>query len=106
MLNDPTMIEASKALADGLLQKNSDANSILQQAFERIICRKPSAKEMEQLVNYWNGSKASLEKNPSDADKIIYPGMYRSKTKNKVLLAATMETIQIIYNMQEAITKT
>ena len=106
MLNDPTMIEASKALADRLLQKNSDAGNIIQQAFERIICRKPSAIETEQLLNYWNGSKASIEKNASDADKIIRPGAYKPKTTNKVNLAATMETIQIIYNMQEAITKT
>lgn len=106
MLNDPTMIEASKGLADQLLQKNTDANTVLQQAFMRIICRKPSAKEMEQLVKYWNGSKNTIEKNPAAAEKIIGTGNYQARTKNKVTLAATMETIQIIYNMQEAVTKT
>jgi hypothetical protein len=106
MLNDPTMFEASKGLADQLLQKNTEANSILQQAFMRIICRKPSGKELEQLVNYWNESKGLIEKNPVIAEKIISPGAYQPKTKNKITLAATMETIQIIYNMQEAITKT
>ncbi len=106
MLNDPTMLEASKALADKLLLQSSDGNQVLEQAFERILCRKPSAKELTQLVEYWTNAKQDIGKEKDAAGKIIQPGVYRPKTTDKILLAATMQTIQIIYNMQEAITKT
>jgi hypothetical protein len=106
MLNDPTMLEASKGLADQLLQVNSDPKRILQEAFIRIICRKPSEKELTQLVQYWQQAQTAISSNPVAAGKIISPGIYQPKTKNTTVLAATMQTIQVIYNMQEAITKT
>lgn len=106
MLNDPTMIEASKALADKILQQESDPTKIITAAFRTIICRNPSAKEIETLVTYWKDTKQDLDKNKTGTDKMIAIGVYQPKTKNKTDLATTMHTIQIIYNMQEAITKT
>jgi Protein of unknown function (DUF1553) len=106
MLNDPTMIEASKALADKILQKESDPTKIITEAFKTIICRSPSSSEMEALLSYWKDAKIDLEKNTSRSDKMMSIGVYQPKSKNKTELATTMHTIQIIYNMQEAITKT
>jgi len=33
-------------------------------------------------------------------------GEYKSTTKDKIELAATMQMVQVIFNMEEAITKT
>lgn len=104
MLNDPTMLEASKALADKLLQQYSDPAQLLEKAFRAIICRTPSAKEIDQLVMYWK--QAAQEIDQSKAEKLLTPGAYQPRTNNKIKLAAAMQTIQIMYNMQEAITKT
>ncbi len=104
MLNDPTMLEASKALADKLLQQYSDPSQLLEKAFRAIICRTPSAKEIDQLVVYWK--QAAQEIDQSKAEKLLTPGAYQPRTTNKIKLAAAMQTIQIMYNMQEAITKT
>ena len=105
MLNDPTMLEASKALADKLLQQYSnDPSKMMEKAFRSIVCRTPSSKELEQLLRYWNTTQKETDE--KKADKLIQVGAYQPKTKNKIHLAATMQTIQVIYNMQEAITKT
>jgi hypothetical protein len=106
MLNDPTMIEASKALADRLLQAGTNPSQIIASAFQRIICRTPDAKEKEVLVSYWEQAVAELKKNPENARKIISVGNYQAVTKDIILLAAAMQAIQVMYNMQEAITKT
>ena len=106
MLNDPTMIEASKALADRLLQRGTNPTQVITSAFQRIICRTPDAKEKEVLVSYWEQAVAELKKNPENARKIISVGNYQAVTKDTILLAAAMQAIQVMYNMQEAITKT
>jgi len=104
MLNDPTMLEASKALADKLLQQYSDPGKIIEKAFRSILCRMPSDKEMEVLVNYLKDTQKDID--TKKAEQLVSPGAYQPKTKNKIYLAAAMQTIQVIYNMQEAITKT
>lgn len=104
MLNDPTMLEASKALADKLLQQYSDPAQLLEKAFRAIICRTPSAKEIDQLVVYWKQAMQDIDQNK--AEKLLTPGAYQPRTTHKIKLAAAMQTIQILYNMQEAITKT
>jgi len=106
MLNDPTMIEASKALADRLLQRGTNPTLVITGAFQRIICRTPDAKEKEVLVSYLEQAVAELKKNPENARKIISVGNYQAVTKDIILLAAAMQAIQVMYNMQEAITKT
>jgi len=106
MLNDPTVLEASKALADKLLQQQPGTNSLIEKAFRSILCRQASAKEIETLVSFYEETKKELTKDKKKAATLIEPGTYQAKTKQIVDLAAAMQTIQVIYNMQEAITKT
>lgn len=106
MLNDPTVLEASKALADKLLQQTQDPSQLLEKAFRTILCRNATAKEIAQLVIFWKDMQKEISTNSKKAEKIITIGSYKPRTKNTVDLAVTMQAIQVIYNMQEAITKT
>ena len=106
MLNDPTVLEASKALADKLLQKTSDETTVVQMAFQKILCRKATTTEVTNLLSYLQETKKELKTNKTKVDKIIAVGKYAPVIKNGSDLAATMQMIQVIYNMQEAITKT
>jgi hypothetical protein len=76
----------------------------MEKAFFAILCRMPSEKEKELLVNYWKDAQKEMDL--KKADQLMTVGSYQPKTKNKIHLAVTMQTIQVIYNMQEAITKT
>ena len=105
MMNDPTVLEASLAMADKLLQKNTAAQSVAI-GFEKIICRKPEPKELDILASYYQERFAALQHNKAVVDRLIKVGFYKPSTTSRAELAAMMETMQVIYNMEEAITKT
>lgn len=106
MMNDPTVLEASLALSDKLLQSGTPPETAVDMGFRRIICRAPDKKELDILVNYLSDRKAYFKSHTADADKIIKVGIYKPVTKSNTELAAMMQVMQVIYNMEEAITKT
>ena len=52
MLNDPTVLEASRVLAENISLSNKSLEDKLEQAFETIVIRKPSRFERNKLINY------------------------------------------------------
>jgi hypothetical protein len=107
MMNDPTVLEASLALADTLLKNNTAPDATVINGFRRIICRKPDKKETDLLVNYWKDQQAYFKSHPDAAEQLIKVGEYKPDGKNAAgELAAMMQVLQVIYNMEEAITKT
>ena len=106
MMNDPTVLEASLALSDKLIQSRSVPETAIANGFRRIICRQPEKKETDILVNYWKEREAYFKANPKEADKIVKVGEYKPKVKSNIELAAMMQVMLVIYNMEEAITKT
>lgn len=105
MMNDPTVLEASLALADKLLQQ-VDHDAEVAEGFQRIICRKPAAKELHILTHYYKEQETYFRKNVNAAEKLLKVGYYQPASKAKDRLAALMQVMQVIYNMEEAITKT
>ncbi|NBO58887.1 MAG: DUF1553 domain-containing protein, partial [Chitinophagia bacterium] len=65
MMNDPTMIEASRSLADQLLLTGISPETLLDLAFRKIICRRPVAREKELLLSYWQQAEQEVKKNPT-----------------------------------------
>lgn len=106
MLNDPTVIEASKALSDKLLMQSNTPETVIENAFQYILCRKPTSKEQEQLLGYWKDAHREMSSKPKEWNKLLLIGAYQPKSTNKLNLVVAMQTIQLMYNMQEAITKT
>ena len=105
MMNDPTVLEASRVLAANLLQENSQAKLKIYKAFRLIVCRKPNEKELSILNGYYNEQLKAINK--QDATKLLDVGEYPiPENLNKVNLAAMMEVIDTMYNMEETITKT
>lgn len=106
MMNDPTVLEASKALADVMINEKLSPEATVTMAFKRIINRMPEKNEADILIQYLKDQEAYFKANPANADKILKVGEYKAKTTGKTALAATMQMVQVIYNMEEAITKT
>ncbi|MEI9919521.1 MAG: PSD1 and planctomycete cytochrome C domain-containing protein [Bacteroidota bacterium] len=100
MMNDPQVNEAARVLAESLI--NDDAK--IEKAFRLILCRKASDKEIGILKDYFETEKKTLSSEA--ADKLIAIGEYSHKdVTDKVSLAAMIEVIMTIYNMEEAIVK-
>ena len=107
MLNDPSVLEASRAFAQRLLAEQTGMEDKIDKAFRTIICRKPSSKEKTILTNYFNEQLALFKNKKLDADKTLSIGESPiNKQVDLDLSAALMKVVSTIYNMDEAITKT
>lgn len=106
MMNDPTILEASRVLAANLLKENnSEAKDKIVKAFRLIVCRKPSEKEVMVLANYYQDQLKTLE--IQDAENLLAVGEYPLPNDiDKVTLAAMMQVVSTIYNLEETISKT
>jgi hypothetical protein len=106
MMNDPQTMEGSRVLAENLMSENISLETKLEKAFRRIICRKPKAKELEILTLYFESESDFFKKNTKKADMMLKIGEFKQKTiKDKNATAALMQTIQMIFNMEEAIVR-
>lgn len=104
MMNDPTVLEASRVLAARLLQEKTDSHDKIAKAFRLIVCRKPSDKELAVLTAYYDKQLKSMK--PETAQKMIAVGEYPlTKNVDKKTLAALMRVVSTIYNLEETITK-
>jgi hypothetical protein len=106
MMNDPTVLEASRVLAQKLVEEKTTVDAKITTAFHRIICRVPDKKESEILKNYFTEQLQQFKQKKLDAAETIKVGEYPADAKADVnTTAALMKVISTIYNMEEAITK-
>ncbi|MHA4812309.1 PSD1 and planctomycete cytochrome C domain-containing protein [Flavitalea flava] len=107
MLNDPTVLEASRVLAEKLAVETSSEKEKIVKGFRLIVCRMPSEKELTILENYYHGQLESMRNNKIDAVKTLDAGEYpHDKTADKNVSAALMKLVSMLYNLEETITKT
>ena len=106
MMNDPTVLEASRVLAQTLLEEKSTTDEKLKKAFRRILCRRASEKEFAILKQYHEEQLAQFRQGKLDAAATLKVGEYPSNASlDKAATAAMMKVINLIYNKEESITK-
>lgn len=106
MLNDPTVLEASRVLAERISLKSSNTEDKITESFQRIVCRKPTDKELKLLTDYYKEEEMSFAKDKKQAFKILNVGEYpHEKNVKENQAAALMRVINTLYNMEETITK-
>ncbi|MEZ4828259.1 MAG: PSD1 and planctomycete cytochrome C domain-containing protein [Bacteroidia bacterium] len=106
MLNDPQVLEASRVLAEKLMAEKMNPEKMVETAFRLIICREPESEELNILSQYLSDEKNTFEAYPENAEKVLKVGEFPfAEIEDKATLAALMQVIHTIYNMEEAITK-
>lgn len=106
MMNDPTVLEASRVFAQKLLEADKDAYANIEKAFRRILCRKPTSKELNMLKEYFSQQSVLFGNKQLNAEATLKVGEYPlNASLDRSLLAAMMKTINLIYNLEEAIVK-
>ncbi|GAB3908769.1 hypothetical protein GCM10028803_45030 [Larkinella knui] len=104
MMNDPTVLEASRVLAARLLRENSGIETKIGKAFRLIVNRKPTPQEQSVLITYFGEEMQTMK--TKDLEKVLAVGDYPVPEKiDKKRLAALMRVISMIYNLEESITK-
>jgi len=107
LLNDPTVQESSRVFAERLMKENKNAESNIVTAFRTILCRQPKEEEMKLLLNYYLEAEMVFAKDSNKAKELLNTGEYPHESIEDVKsLAALMQVIHTMYNMEEAITKT
>ena len=107
MLNDPTVLEAARVLAQRLEGESSSADEKVVKAFRIILCRKPTASEQRRLVDYYQDQLSAFKSNQSAARKTLAVGEYAQPPNIDIVTsAALMRVVDAMYNLEETITKT
>jgi hypothetical protein len=106
VMNDPTILEASRVFAERLVAQNVSDERRIVAAFRSIVCRMPLDKERDLLVRYLAEERQRFSAAPDLAEKLVAVGEYpRSEVPDVTELAALMQVVHTIYNMEESITK-
>jgi mono/diheme cytochrome c family protein len=107
LLNDPTYVEAARALAQRtLLEGGTDEKSRVAFAFRLATARKPSGRETGVLRKLLETELKSFEQNPAAATKLLAVGeSARDKRLNPAELAAWTTVASVILNLDETVTR-
>jgi len=106
VLNDPTILESARVFAEQLMLQESSAEEKINSAFRSIVCRKPRPAELKVLMEYYTEEVAVFTQTPEEAKKFIKAGEHPLAAIDDVVsLAALMQIVHTIYNMDESITK-
>ncbi|XOV95364.1 MAG: PSD1 and planctomycete cytochrome C domain-containing protein [Bacteroidota bacterium] len=106
MLNDPTVLEASRVLAEKINTEDLSQEEKVLKAFRLIICRSPKEEEKDLLLGYLNESKEHFANDQEKAASYLDVGEFPTDVnRDDLSVAALMQVIHTIYNMEEAIVK-
>lgn len=106
MLNNPTVLEAARVMAEKLDEESLQDDGKISKAFKMIVCRDAKQEEKDLLLEYYGDRLSEYKANPEEAKEFIDVGEYPPmESRNDVTVAALMQVIHTIYNMEEAITK-
>ena len=107
LLNDPTYVEAARALAARALREGGrDAGGRINYAFRLATARQPEAAEARVLRELLQRQLAHYRKDPQAAAALLSVGEQRSgATLDRAELAAWTTVASAILNLDETITK-
>jgi hypothetical protein len=100
MMNDPQILEASGYFAKQLLDVPKSPQQNIEKAFQTIVCRPVKSDELSLLVNYFD--EVQKEMTEDKAQKLLAVGEIELEIKEPIETATLMQTIQLIYNLEES----
>ena len=106
MLNDPTVLEASRFLAEDIAIKRLGETAGIQYAAKRILCRELGIDELKEVTAFLESQKLFYKQQQELAGEIIKIGDHQpAPTVKPEEIAPWMQVVHLLYNMEEAIVK-
>lgn len=104
-LNDPTFIEAARALG-AQMAKASDSRTAIRDTFKKLTGRTPSEKEVDLLVDLQKSQLKKFNAHPGKARGWLNTGQYIVESNSDTLLvAANAVVVSTILNADATLTK-
>ncbi len=107
LLNDPQVVEASRALGEKLIQKHGEKNeAALIELFRLLTSRKPKASEIKILQTLYEGQLKGFQADPKSRDQYLNVGEKKApKGISLDRLAALATVANMLYSFDESVTK-
>lgn len=115
LLNDPTYLEAARALAVRMIDSSQPESKRIAAAFQRATAREPNAKELELLVTLFEEARAQYAADPAAAESLLKVGGHTRPPMPVELpseaagdpaeFAAYIQVARAILNLHEVITR-
>jgi hypothetical protein len=104
MMNDPTVLEASRVLASRLWLEETPVAEKITKAFKLILSRQPKEKERELLLVYYQSRLEAIDN--TKAGELLAIGEYSLEEEvDPIETAALMQVISALYNLEETINR-
>ena len=105
-LNDPTWVEAARALAEQSLGAATDAEGRLSYAFRRVLGRPPTPYDLESLTRMLERQRAFTQADPAAASQLLGVGESRRDESLEPTEHAALTCVCLaILNLDEALTR-
>ena len=107
LLNDPQIVEASRAFAVRILTEwDGDTRQRVTRAFRQATARTPTVDEVKILSGIYEAQLAHYQAQPDAADKLMKVGAYQAETSAGAPEIAAWTTVaSMILNLDETLTK-
>ena len=106
LMNDPQIVEASRAFAQRMIAEGKDAESRIAFGFRLATSRKITKDESKVLLDVFRQQLADYQKNKDAAEKLLSVGAFKAKPEmDRAELAAWTMVANTILNLDETITK-
>ncbi len=106
LLNDPTFLEAARALAVKTLQHPGSTDERLTRVWNTALARRPSPGELKELTVVLEESRTEYRAKPEAAKEVLSQGLSRApESLEPAELAAWTTVCRVILNLHETITR-
>jgi hypothetical protein len=107
LLNDPTYVEAAKALAARTVKDGGgDTAKRFDFAFREVLTRSPRENELKILLPLYEKHLQQYKADPASADKLLAVGESKApEGMDKAELAAWTSIARVLLNLHETITR-
>ena len=104
--NDEQVLEGARVLASKVSQETEDSEEGVRAMFNNILLRDPSGDELELMTDYHENFLEKFQQEADDAEKLVSVGEYEQLDGvDTAETAALMMVAQVLYNLDETITK-
>jgi hypothetical protein len=108
LLNDPTFVEAARALASRALATPGDDTARINGLFRVALARPARAAELQSLLGFLGDQRQIYASDPDAAARLIDAGptLFRPQPgRNSTEMAAWMSVCRVVLNLHETITR-
>lgn len=106
LLNETQYVECARSLAQRSMTVSDAVDARIKFIVKSVLCRDADAQELTVLKSAYDEQLKNYTKNPAEADKLLAVGESKPNEKlNKPELAALTMVANIVFNLDEAVTK-